>query len=132
VAEVRRGDKGPTIVRLARNRSSALEVVFFDKDVYLSSGLDAQVGEYVTVRAQVARYHDKKFNRDRLQLVVSMPGQVLEQTPDLDQALEEWVPPKGHAVEAIPDNQLDQLKFDGMPPDDAAIGRARTNALQPD
>jgi hypothetical protein len=134
VSEIRLGDKGPTIVKLARNRSTALEVVFFDKDVFLGSGLDARQGEYVVIRAKVAKYHDKARNQDRLQLVVALPGQVLEQTAELDKALEEPLPglKPAKTIEAVPDEALDQLHFDNFNPDDVPIGRARPGAIQPD
>jgi endonuclease YncB( thermonuclease family) len=87
VQDVKLGDKGPTVVKLSRTRTSSINVVFFDKDVFLGTGLMNQVGEYVTIRGRVSLYHDRRRNRDQLQIVVSLPGQVIVPSDALDEAL---------------------------------------------
>lgn len=75
VQDVRYNDKGPAVVQLARTRVTSFDVVFFDRDVLLSSGITSKRGEYVQVRGQVATYRDKR-GQTRLQLVVSLPSHV--------------------------------------------------------
>lgn len=99
VADVRLGDKGPTIVKLARNRGSDFDVVFFDKDVFLGSGIQAHKGEYVRVKGTVRKYRDKYRNVDRLQVEVTLPGQVITANDELDDALGLK---GGRKVEAVP------------------------------
>ncbi len=89
VRDVRLGDHGPTIVKLGRARGSDFDVVFFDKDVVLSSGILENVGEFVRIRGVVNRWRDRVRNIDRLQMVVGLPGQVLAPSPQLEKILEE-------------------------------------------
>lgn len=99
VADVRLGDKGPTIVKLARTRASDFDVVFFDKDVFLSSGVQALKGEYVRIKGTVRKYRDKYRNLERLQIEVTLPGQVITANDELDEALGLK---GGRKVEAVP------------------------------
>ncbi len=89
VTEVRFGEKGPSVVRLSRNRGNDFEVVFFDRDVLLASGLQYKKGEYVQVRGTVNKYRDNFRGLDKLQLVVSLPGQVLAPSPELELLLDD-------------------------------------------
>ena len=89
VGDVKFGEKGPSVVKLSRNRGNDLDIVFFDKDVLLSTGVQFKRGEYVQVRGLVNKYRDNFRNRDTLQLVVSLPGQVLAPSKELEQLLEE-------------------------------------------
>jgi endonuclease YncB( thermonuclease family) len=87
VSEVRFGEKGPSVVKLSRNRGNDFDVVFFDKDVLLSSGVQYKKGEYVQVRGMVNKRRDEYRNTERLQLVVSLPGQVLAPSSELEELL---------------------------------------------
>jgi endonuclease YncB( thermonuclease family) len=89
VSEVRFGEKGPSVVKLSRSRGSDFDVVFFDRDVLLSSGVQYKKGEYVQVRGLVNKYRDTYRNVDKLQMVVSLPGQVLAPSTELEQLLGE-------------------------------------------
>jgi endonuclease YncB( thermonuclease family) len=89
VGEVKFGERGPSVVKLSRNRGNDLDVVFFDKDVLLSTGVQFKRGEYVQVRGLVNKYRDNFRNQDKLQVVVSLPGQVLAPSKELEQLLEE-------------------------------------------
>lgn len=91
VGEVKFGERGPSVVKLSRNRGNDLDVVFFDKDVLLSTGVQFKKGEYVQVRGLVNKYRDNYRNQDKLQVVVSLPGQVLAPSKELEQLLEENV-----------------------------------------
>ena len=88
VGEVRWGERGPTVVKLSRKKGQDFDVVFFDKDVAVASGLQFKQGEYVQVRGVVAKYSDKQGNK-RLQLQVTLPGQVLAPSAPLEQMLKE-------------------------------------------
>ncbi|MCA3016727.1 MAG: thermonuclease family protein [Myxococcaceae bacterium] len=89
VSDVRFSDgRGPSVVKLARSRSSDFDVVFFDKDVLISTGLQFKKGEYVQVRGLVQKYKNEK-GWERLQMVVSLPGQVLAPSSELDKLLNE-------------------------------------------
>lgn len=88
VTEVKYGERGPSVVKLSRNRGNDFDVVFWDKDVLLASGAQYKKGEYIQVRGVVSRYRDAR-NIDRLQLVVTLPGQVLAPSPELENLLEE-------------------------------------------
>ena len=76
VSDVVQGPRGPTLVKLARSRVQSFDVVFFDKDLLLASGLTQKKGEYVQVKGKISRYHDAR-GRDHLQLVVASAGQVV-------------------------------------------------------
>ncbi len=87
VNDVKMGDRGPTVVKLGRSRGNDFDVVFFDKDVLLASGISQNKGEYVQVRGVVNKYLDRRRNTHKLQLVVNLPGQVLAPSKELDQLL---------------------------------------------
>ncbi len=89
VSDVRYGEKGPSVVKLSRNRGNDFDVVFFDKDVLLASGAQYKRGEYIQVRGVVNKWRDSHRNVDKLQLVVSLPGQVLAPSPELENLIQE-------------------------------------------
>ncbi len=93
VTEVKFGERGPSLVKLSRNRGNDFDIVFWDKDVLLASGAQYKKGEYIQVRGVVNKYRDAK-NRDKLQLVVTLPGQVLAPSPELEALLDEQQNPK--------------------------------------
>jgi endonuclease YncB( thermonuclease family) len=76
VGEVRRGDRGPTKVMLSRRLHGDFPLIFFDKDVFASTGLARHVGEFVIVRGVVSEYVNKHNGRRQLQIVVDRPGQI--------------------------------------------------------
>ena len=87
VNEIRLGDKGPTVVKLSRSRGNDFDVVFFDKDVLISSGIQHAKGEFVRVRGTVRKYRNQYTGQDKLQIVVTLPGQVLSPSKELDKLL---------------------------------------------
>jgi hypothetical protein len=89
VSDIRFGEKGPSLVKLSRNKGNDFDVVFWDKDVLLASGAQYKKGDYIQVRGVVSRWRDEKHNADRLQLVVSLPGQVLAPSRELESLLEQ-------------------------------------------
>ncbi|HET6613258.1 MAG TPA: thermonuclease family protein [Kofleriaceae bacterium] len=76
VDKVKLGDRGPTRVLLSRRVFSNFPVIFFDKDVFLSSGIARYKREFVTVTGFVTEYTNKRRKRTELQIVVDVPGQV--------------------------------------------------------
>jgi endonuclease YncB( thermonuclease family) len=86
VQDVNLGDNHPSVVKLARSRTATFDVVFFDKDVLLQTGVQFKKGEYVQVRGVVQKYRDKR-GTDHLQLQVSLPGQVIAPSEQLEKIL---------------------------------------------
>lgn len=82
VSNVRMYRNGPMIARLSRTRGKDLDIVFFDRNIFLESGLVGAKGEYVQVRGMVSEYRRNESATPRLQIVVSLPGQVLAPTID--------------------------------------------------
>ncbi len=77
VGKIRLGDRGPTKVMLSRRMFNDFPLVFFDKDVYGSSGIARFKGEFVRVRGRVSSYFNKYRKEDQLQIVISRPGQII-------------------------------------------------------
>lgn len=85
VGEVRLGDRGPTKVMLSRKMFGDFPIVFFDKDVFASTGIARYRGEFVMIRGVVSVYENKHNKRKQVQIVVDRPGQVtLSSIPGLD------------------------------------------------
>jgi endonuclease YncB( thermonuclease family) len=76
VGEVIRGQRGPTRVTMTRRMFNDLTVIFWDPDVFAASGIERFKGEFVRVRGVVGVYRSKKTNKEQLQVVVNLPGQV--------------------------------------------------------
>ncbi len=76
VGEVRLGDRGPTKVMLSRKMFGDFPIVFFDKDVFASTGISKWRGEFVMIRGVVTVYENKYNKRKQFQIVVDRPGQV--------------------------------------------------------
>jgi endonuclease YncB( thermonuclease family) len=86
VSDLRFGGSGPAVVRLARTRTNDFDVIFFDRDVLVASGLQFKKGEYVQVKGQVGKYRDRR-GQERLQLQVTLPGQVVAPSRQLQELL---------------------------------------------
>lgn len=76
VSEIRLADKGPTKVLLGRRMFSDFPLIFFDNDVFGSSGVGQYKGEFVIVRGVVSKYRNKYNNKEQLQIQVDTPGQI--------------------------------------------------------
>ena len=77
VAEIRPGERGPTIVKLSRHRGDDFPLVFFDKEAFAASHIAERAGEYVRVRGVVSRYQDDRRGRSQLEIRIDGPGQIL-------------------------------------------------------
>ncbi len=86
VQEVIQRENGPAVVKLARTRTQNFDVVFWDRDVLLNTGLQFKRGEYVQVRGVVQKYRNAR-GLDSLQMQVTLPGQVLAPSEELEQML---------------------------------------------
>lgn len=77
ISEVRLADgNAPTRVMLSRRRTNDFPLIFWDRDVFLSSGVQRRVGEYVRVKGFVTKYEDKRGHRYQLQIKVDVPSQI--------------------------------------------------------
>ena len=77
VGEIRLGDRGPTRVSLSRKMFGDFPLIFFDKDVFASTGLMAWKGEFIVVKGVVSAYTNKHTRRKQLQIQVDRPGQII-------------------------------------------------------
>ena len=83
VSEVRLSDgNGPTRVLLSRRRGADFPLIFWDRDVFLSSGVGKSVGEYVKVKGFVTKYDDKRGRRYQLQMKIDVPSQIVTAKTD--------------------------------------------------
>lgn len=80
VGDVKLGDRGPTKVMLSRKMFGDFPLVFFDKDVFASSGVAAWKGEFVVARGVVTTYVNKYTKKKQFQIVVDRPGQIILST----------------------------------------------------
>jgi len=81
IGSIHLGDKGPTKVMLSRRLHSDFPLIYFDKDMFGSSGVARWLGEFVRVQGTVQRYTNKRTGKQQLQIVIDLPGQVVG--PDL-------------------------------------------------
>lgn len=86
VQDVIQRESGPAVVKLARTRAQNFDIVFWDRDVLLGTGLQFKRGEYVRVRGVVQKYRNAR-GLDALQVQVTLPGQVLSPSVELEQML---------------------------------------------
>jgi endonuclease YncB( thermonuclease family) len=77
VGDVTLGDRGPTRVALSRKMFGDFPLIFFDKDVYASSGLGQWKGEFVVVKGVVTTYTNKHTKRKQLQIQIDRAGQIV-------------------------------------------------------
>ena len=85
VADVKLGDRGPTKVMLARKRTQSFPLIFFDKDVFATSGVGDWKGEFIVARGVVTSYVNKYTKRKQLQIVIDRASQLtLSPVPGLE------------------------------------------------
>jgi endonuclease YncB( thermonuclease family) len=90
VGSIRLGDRGPTLVMLSRRMYQDVPLVFFDKDVFVATGVEVWKGEWVAVTGVVTEYENKHNHRKQLQIMITRPDQLrLSTVPGL-------TPPSSH------------------------------------
>ena len=62
---------------LSRKMRGDFPLVFFDKDVFASTGIAAWRGEFVVARGVVTVYVNKYTKRKQFQIVIDRPGQII-------------------------------------------------------
>ncbi len=77
VGDIRLGDRGPTRVALSRKMFGDFPLIFFDKDVFASTGLTQWRGEFVVVKGVVTVYQNKHTRKKQLQIQIDRPGQIV-------------------------------------------------------
>jgi endonuclease YncB( thermonuclease family) len=101
IGEVRFGDRGPTRVMLSRRMHSDVPLIFWDKDVFVASGVSGWKGEYISVTGTVTEYENKYNKRKQLQIVIDRASQIqLSPIPGL--ALPDGAAPAAAAAGATP------------------------------
>lgn len=76
VGDVTIGEKGPTRVTLSRAQKSDFPLIFFDKDVFGTSGIAAWKGEWVRVTGVPSVYENKHTHKKQLQIVIDRASQI--------------------------------------------------------
>jgi endonuclease YncB( thermonuclease family) len=76
IGEIKLGDRGPTRVMLSRRMFSDIPLIFWDKDVFVSSGVGGWRGEYIAVTGTVTAYENKYTHKKQLQIVIDRPSQI--------------------------------------------------------
>jgi hypothetical protein len=76
IGEIRLGDRGPTRVMLSRRMFSDIPLIFWDKDVFVASGVGGWRGEYIAVTGTVTVYENKYNHKKQFQIVIDRPSQI--------------------------------------------------------
>jgi endonuclease YncB( thermonuclease family) len=77
IGDVKLGDRGPTKVTLSRKMFGDFPLVFFDKDVFASSGIASWRGEFIVARGVVTTYVNKYTKKKQFQIVIDRAGQII-------------------------------------------------------
>lgn len=84
VGDVRIGEKGPTRVSLSRQMFAGFPVMFFDRDVFVQSGIGKWTGEYVRVTGIPTIYENRFNHKKQVQIVIDRAAQIeLSMVPGL-------------------------------------------------
>ncbi len=84
VGDIRLGEKGPSSATLSRRLGSDFPLIFFDRDVMGTSGIEQWKGEFIVVTGTPSIYENKKSHKKQLQLQIDHPTQIkLSKVPGL-------------------------------------------------
>jgi endonuclease YncB( thermonuclease family) len=84
VADVYIGEKGPTRVTLSHGQHSDFPLIFFDRDVFVQSGIDQWKGEWVIATGVPSVYENKHTHKKQVQIVIDRASQIeLSDVPGL-------------------------------------------------
>lgn len=81
VSEIRRSERGPTLVLLGRRKDRDFPLVFPEREVFLASNVSRQLGEYVLARGILQRRRRASRGTVALQIVVRSPLEVRSGSP---------------------------------------------------
>lgn len=76
VGDVRIGERGPARATLSRRMFNDFPLVFFDRDVLGTSGIDKWKGEFVWVTGVPTIYENKKTRKKQVQIVIDRASQI--------------------------------------------------------
>ncbi|MDX2088552.1 MAG: thermonuclease family protein [Kofleriaceae bacterium] len=76
VGDVRFAEKGPSRVTLSRRMFSDFPLIFFDRDVLGTSGIEKWKNEYVWVTGTPTVYTNKRTNKKQLQIQIDSASQI--------------------------------------------------------
>ena len=84
VADIYIGEKGPTRVTLSHGQHADFPLIFFDRDVFVQSGIDAWKGEWVIATGVPSVYENKHTHKKQVQIVIDRASQIqLSDVPGL-------------------------------------------------
>jgi endonuclease YncB( thermonuclease family) len=84
VADVYIGEKGPTRVTLSHGQHADFPLIFFDRDVFVQSGIDQWKGEWVVATGVPSIYENKHTHKKQVQIVIDRASQIrLSDVPGL-------------------------------------------------
>ena len=93
VNDVRIGERGPTRVTLSRSQASDFPLIFFDRDVFGTSGIGLWKGEWVIVTGVPSVYENKHTHKKQVQIVIDRASQIrLSPIPGLTPPLSTTAP----------------------------------------
>jgi endonuclease YncB( thermonuclease family) len=76
VGDVRIGERGPTRVTLSRQMFSDFPLIFFDRDVFVQSGIAEWKSEYVWVTGVPTIYENRHNKKKQVQIVIDRASQI--------------------------------------------------------
>jgi endonuclease YncB( thermonuclease family) len=76
VGDVRIGERGPTRVTLSRQMFSDFPLIFFDRDVFVQSGVAQWKSEYVWVTGVPTIYENRHNKKKQVQIVIDRASQI--------------------------------------------------------
>ena len=74
VGETYMGDRGPTRVMLSRPRGPYFSIIFFDKDLFATTRLGEQTGEFLPFRGFFTEHTTKHTGPARRRTVFDQPS----------------------------------------------------------
>jgi endonuclease YncB( thermonuclease family) len=76
IGDIRIGERGPTRVTLSRQQFSDFPLVFFDRDVFVQSGVSQWKGEFIHVTGIPTIYENRHNKRKTVQIVIDRASQI--------------------------------------------------------
>jgi endonuclease YncB( thermonuclease family) len=76
VGDVRINEKGPTKVTLSRSQMADFPLIFFDRDVFGTSGIGGWKGEFVVVTGVPSMYENKHTHKKQVQIQIDHASQI--------------------------------------------------------